>query len=36
MDFIDVIVHIFQEQARAEYSLEQLWADARRLPVPAN
>ena len=33
MDFGDVVVHIFEEQARAYYSLEKLWSDAPRIPV---
>jgi ribosome-associated protein len=33
MDFGDVVVHIFEEQARAYYSLEKLWSDAPRVPV---
>ena len=28
MDFGDVIVHIFQEEARRFYALEHLWGDA--------
>lgn len=28
MDYGDVMVHIFQSEARAFYKLEQLWADA--------
>jgi len=34
IDFGDVVVHIFQEQARGLYDIEGLWLDARRLPVP--
>ena len=33
MDFGDVVVHIFEEQARIYYSLEKLWSDAPRVPV---
>ncbi|MCO4805135.1 MAG: ribosome silencing factor [Flavobacteriales bacterium] len=29
MDFTDVIVHIFQEDVRSHYALEDLWADAQ-------
>jgi len=28
MDYIDVMVHIFQTEARAFYRLEEMWADA--------
>ncbi len=28
LDYIDVIVHIFTEEAREFYSLERLWGDA--------
>ena len=28
LDFIDVVVHLFDEDTRAYYALEQLWSDA--------
>jgi len=28
MDYFNIIVHIFDEETRAFYSLEQLWGDA--------
>jgi ribosome-associated protein len=34
MDFGDVVVHVFQHDARQLYDIEGLWLDARRLPVP--
>ena len=34
MDFGDVVVHVFQEDARDLYDIEGLWMDARRIPVP--
>ncbi len=34
IDFSDVVVHVFQEEARALYDIEGLWIDAGRVPVP--
>jgi ribosome-associated protein len=34
MDFGDVVVHVFQDDARSSYDLDGLWMDARRIPVP--
>jgi ribosome-associated protein len=34
MDYGDVVVHVFQDEARQLYDLDGLWLDARRLPVP--
>jgi ribosome-associated protein len=34
IDFGDVVVHVFQDEARQLYDIEGLWLDARRLPVP--
>ena len=31
-DFVDVIVHLFEPNARAYYDLEMLWGDAPRIP----
>ena len=33
MDYFDVVVHIFQQERRAFYRLEQLWEDASKLRV---
>lgn len=30
-DFVDVVVHLFEPNARAHYDLEMLWGDAPRL-----
>jgi len=32
MDYGDLIVHLFDEETRAYYALEELWARAKRLP----
>lgn len=34
LDYSDVIVHIFHDQKRMFYSLEDLWSDAKRVPLP--
>jgi ribosome-associated protein len=34
IDFGDVVVHVFQDEARQLYDIDGLWLDARRLPVP--
>ena len=31
LDFIDVVVHVFDEEERDFYDLERLWADAPRV-----
>jgi ribosome-associated protein len=33
MDYGDVVVHVFEEQTRAYYSLEKLWGEAPRIAV---
>ena len=33
LDYVDFVVHIFSERARAFYDLERLWRTARRVPV---
>lgn len=32
LDFGDVIVHIFREEARTFYDLDGMWADAKEIP----
>ena len=34
IDYSDVVVHIFHEQQRGYYSLDDLWSDAPRLKLP--
>ncbi len=36
IDLGEAIVHVFQPAARRHYDLEGLWADAPRLPLPAD
>jgi ribosome-associated protein len=33
IDFVDVVVHIFRNDARDYYALEEVWADAPRIPL---
>jgi ribosome-associated protein len=35
IDYGDVVIHIFQEERRRFYNLEQLWADATLIKVDA-
>ena len=35
-DFVDVVVHLFEPNARAHYDLEGLWFAGERLEVPAS
>ncbi len=32
LDYGDVVVHMFEPETRAYYALEQLWAQAKRVP----
>ncbi|MEI6634541.1 MAG: ribosome silencing factor [Chlamydiota bacterium] len=32
LDFADVIVHVFQEEARERFQIERLWGDAKKVP----
>lgn len=34
LDFVDVVVHVFQPNEREFYRLEKLWSDAPRLHLP--
>ena len=34
IDFVDVVVHVFQAEWREIYDLDGLWMDARRVPLP--
>ena len=35
VDFVDVVVHLFEPDQRAYYDLESLWADGIAVDVPA-
>ncbi len=35
LDYGDIVVHIFDPEAREYYSLEQLWGDAKKIELPA-
>jgi ribosome-associated protein len=34
LDYVDVVAHIFNKDARTFYDLEDLWADAVRTDIP--
>jgi ribosome-associated protein len=34
LDYGNVMVHLFDAEARAYWDLEQLWSDAKRVPLP--
>ena len=35
VDFVTVVLHLFEPQQRAYYDLEDLWSDAKHVEVPA-
>jgi ribosome-associated protein len=35
IDFVEVVVHVFQSEWREIYDLDGLWMDATRVPLPA-
>lgn len=35
IDYGDVIVHVFQEEIRRHYDLDELWSAALEVPIPA-
>lgn len=34
LDYSDIVIHIFFSEVRGYYSLDRLWADAKRINVP--
>lgn len=36
MDYVDVVVHIFQKQIREYYDIESLWGDAKITSIESN
>jgi ribosome-associated protein len=36
MDYVDIVVHVFQKQIREFYNIEGLWGDAQITTIPNN
>lgn len=36
LDYVDVVVHVFQKNIRAYYNLEALWGDAKTTQIASN
>lgn len=36
MDYVNIVVHVFQKQIREYYNIESLWGDARITSIPTN
>jgi ribosome-associated protein len=36
MDYVDIVVHVFQQQAREFYDIEGLWGDAKITEIETN
>jgi ribosome-associated protein len=34
LDYGSIVIHLFDEEARRYYALEELWSDAHRIPLP--
>ena len=33
LDYGDVVIHLFEPETRAYYAIEDLWAQAKRVPI---
>jgi ribosome-associated protein len=36
MDYVSVVVHVFQKQIREYYNIEELWGDAKTTKIASN
>ena len=36
IDYVDVVVHVFQKQIREYYNIEELWGDAKSTQIASN
>ena len=36
MDYVSIVVHVFQKHIREHYNIEELWGDAKSTPVETN
>mgnify|MGYP001179114451 FL=1 len=36
MDYVDIVVHVFQKQIREYYNIEELWGDAKTTLIASN
>lgn len=36
MDYVNVVVHVFQKQIREYYNIEELWGDAKSTQISSN
>ena len=36
LDYGDVVIHLFEPETRAYYAIEELWGQAKRVPVEQN
>jgi len=36
IDYVDVVVHVFQKQIREYYNIEELWGDAKTTQIDSN